>query len=218
MLWGVVDESSIDEEIVMVIVTMKKLVMLVLSFILVIASMCLTACTSYTIEAAKVENVPSGEEITSIPWELEAHFFRLSFGGGLTCFPYRFYENSGTIVLSGKDQLDELFSATYLQSYSDEAQSWVKDNRFTDIIKRYDDEFFKNHQVVTFFVTAAGGAYYFEHSRNSFENGVLTIELIHKADDGVVGHCALVQWFGIVEIERITGDAQIDIKVNSRGW
>ena len=67
---------------------------------------------------------------------------------------------------------------------------------------------------MTFFVTAAGGAYRFELTKTVYSNGVLTIYIDHI--EMGMGHAALVDWFAIVEVEKVPANTEIIIKVNNR--
>jgi hypothetical protein len=163
-----------------------------------------------------VINYPTSEDVEAG----EGHFFRLSGGGGLVNFPSEYYATTYTgqpvLILSSKEQVNELFSEAYSQSFSEATGGWIKDNRFTNLINSYDEDFFESTEIVTFTLAAAGSGYYFELSKITFEDGVLTVEVDHKFS--VPGTGAIVYWFGIVEIGRIPTDFHVEIQVNSRGW
>jgi len=147
----------------------------------------------------------------------ESHFFGLL---GLVNFPYESYEYeygtySSSLILSDKEQVGELFSETYLREVWSETGELVEDNRFTNLIKSYDEEFFENNELVTFIVSHMGGAYYFELSKVTFDNGILTLEVDYKSyGPGLGGPGVVTDMLGIVEIERIPTDFLTVIQVN----
>jgi hypothetical protein len=163
-----------------------------------------------------------------LPTPSDGHFYRLMGGGSLQNFPYERYvtdidqpyyqqpKYQQPIVISSKDQVDEFFSETYSQSFSEGTGSWVRDDRFTDLINSYDEEFFESNELVTFILGAAGGGYHFELSKTTFENEVLTIEVDHIFSGP--GTAVITDWFGIVEIEKKPIDYQIEIQLNDCNW
>lgn len=148
------------------------------------------------------------------------HFFMTGFGGGLINFPYDAYiedplnvhDYTKIILMDSKVQTD-IFSETYSQSYVDE-EGWVRDNTFTDLIDGYDDAYFQDRQIVTFFATAGGGAYRFKLTKTAYADGVLKI-FIDQLSLGM-GHAAMVDWFTIVEIDKIPLDTEISIIITFR--
>ncbi len=149
------------------------------------------------------------------------YFFRAQLGGELKNFPFDAYvpdnqvnehDYSRIIQMDSKVQTD-IFSETYSQSYVDE-EGWVRDNRFTDLIDGYDDAFFQDKQIVTFFAVAGGGAYLFRLTKTVYQDGVLKI-FVDQLSLGM-GHAAMVNWFAIVEIDKIPLDTEISIIITSR--
>jgi len=141
-----------------------------------------------------------------------SHFFPASFGDALRNLPYDSYRESNQeldsifILLSSEEEVAELLGETYSVSLND--QDWVRDDRFENIIKKYDYSFFVNNQVLTFFVTAAGGGCYFELRNIAYQNDILTVELNQLCGPG---HGALVSWFAMVEIEKVPAETQVEI-------
>jgi len=156
--------------------------------------------------------------------ESAGHFFRTEFGGALVNFPSDAYPpdpskeeyDSAILIIETAEEMQEMFSQTYSQAWSDEAQSWVRDETFSDLIDQYDEAFFESNQLVTFAVSASGGAYYFTFSKATYADGTLTIEITQQSYG--IGHCAIVAWFAMIEVERVPADTQIEIVVKSRGW
>lgn len=158
--------------------------------------------------------------------DAKGHFFMTNFGGGLENFPYYLYGEyvpdvffgaTRNIMISNRKQVNDYFSETYTKSWSNEENDWVRDNRFTDIIDKYDNKFFQNKQLVTFFAEASSSGYHFELSKVIYGNGVVTIELDNINLSGGGWHI-IVNWFGIVEIEKVPLDTEIVIKINNRNW
>lgn len=167
----------------------------------------LTACSN-----------PSPREIES-----KGHFFMTNFGGGLQNFPFDVYTpdtmpvyNYSMIVLMSSKEQTAIFDDVYSQSLNATQDGWERDEQFTNLINSYDDEFFQDNQIVTFFASTAGGAYYLEISETIYSDGVLTIEINHIAKQGVGGHAAIVDYFVIVEIEKVPTNTEIIISVKNR--
>ena len=151
------------------------------------------------------------------------HFYRTDFGGALVNFPSDLYPpdpskdyDSGVLVIETAEQVQEMFNETYSQTLSKDSQSWVRDEKFTNLINKYDDEFFESNQLVTFAVSASGGAYYFTFSKAVYANDKLTIEIIQQSHG--IGHAAIVSWVALIELEKVPKDTQIEIVVRNRGW
>lgn len=160
----------------------------------------------------------------SISIDSKAHFYA-TWGGATVlhnlpeeAWEYSNYGDSNKILVSSKSEVDALLGQTYSKTWSEEEQSWVQDDQFTTLISKFDEEFFQENQIVTFFVTASGGGYHFELSSTDYNNGVLTITLQQKTSGDGDGHCALVPWFAIVEIEKIPAYTQIKVQLENRAW
>lgn len=155
------------------------------------------------------------------------HFYRTNLGPTIANLPADSYPpspskeeyDSEVVVIETAQQVQEMFGQTYSQTWSNEEQSWVRDEEFTNLINRYDEEFFESSQLVTFVVSASGGANYFVFTKAVCEDGVLTIEISQKAHGGDGhGHEAIVSWFALIEIEKVPADTQIDYVIKGRGW
>ena len=167
---------------------------------------------------------PPNESDYTQPDEIagKGHFFSASWGDQLRNLPRDHYYEPGLsldstfILLSSEEEVHELLGETYSVSYSEYDRDWVRDDRFENIIKKYDYGFFENNQVLTFFVTAAGGGYYFELNNITYQDDILTVELNHLSSGG--GLTALASWFALIEIEKIPAETQVEIIINNRGW
>ena len=173
-------------------------------------------------------NTPPRESGNTPPNEYDAagkgYFFPagLNLSNALRNLPRDHYYESNQwsdstfILLSSEEEVDELLGETYSATYSGYDQSWVRDDRFENIIKKYDYGFFENNQLLTFFVWAAGGANYFELRNTTYQNDILTVELDHLSAG--FGHAAMVSWFAMVEVEKVSAETQVEIIINNRGW
>ena len=108
------------------------------------------------------------------------------------------YMDSGPRLFSSRSEIEELFSETYSMSWCEKQGKMVRDNKFANIITRFDDEFFKENQVVMAVISASGGGVRFELSRVEYQNGALWIEINHIQYSG--GHAAIEQHFASIEI------------------
>ena len=160
----------------------------------------------------------------SKPVDSQGHFFRLSWGGSLMNFPTESYKpdymptdsyDSLIIAITSVEMLNAMFGETYSQSLNVSQNGWESDERFTNLMNKYNDDFFQTHQLVTFIVTAGNTGDTFEHSETVLQNGKLIVKLtiIHGA-----GGDALSDWFGIVEIEKVPTNIEIAIQIKNRGW
>ena len=199
---------------------MKKIFQIVLMIVLIMPMMFfVTGCGSH-----------DEDEITPCNY-----FWRLDFGGGLHNFPIQSYipdnqpvDDFNYLVLThtNTEQIQALFSETYSVSlFENDELPWVRDERFTDLINSFDEEFFENYFLTTFVVTAAGGAYRFRVSDITMavtedvppSNSEFFIDIEHYSAYGI-GHDALVNWFGIVPLPRVTPSFSVSINLVNRGW
>lgn len=162
---------------------------------------------------------------TGLLKDSKGHFYKTEFGEGLANFPSDSYPpksgdrvyDSDVVVFKTAEELQTMFSSTYFQTYSQDSQSFIRNEEFTNLINGYNEEFFESNELVTFIVSASGGAYYYVFSKAVYENGVLTIEIAQQSSGGI-GHCAIVPWFALIEVEKVPQDTQINIVLKSRGW
>lgn len=132
-------------------------------------------------------------------------------------YPVQSYE-SNAIVLSSKQEIDDLFGATYSATWSIYHDIWLRNEHFTDVINKFDDEYFESNQVLTFFATAAGSTNYFKLKKINYQTGKLIVNLDHLStvEDIALGSGTRVSYFSIIEIEKIEPTTQIEIKILGR--
>ncbi|MGD9901719.1 MAG: hypothetical protein AB7S44_04225 [Spirochaetales bacterium] len=171
-----------------------KIIVLILSFICLSS---FTGCTLFT--------------------QPEGYFFRLRVDERLVNLPDELIYNeltepimSNKIFISSNSEIDDLFSETYSESYSEEEQSWVRDERFTNLINGYDEGFFENNQIVCLFITAGGSAYSYKLKNTDYNSGVLTITIKERAVG--IGTCEMEYRLAIIEIEKVPTDTVVKIE------
>ncbi|MDR0307414.1 MAG: hypothetical protein LBI42_11335 [Chitinispirillales bacterium] len=161
------------------------------------------------------------DDFTTPVGEDAGMFWRASWGGSLQGLPSDRYVPDHMpldrhflplkIVITDIAMLHDFFADTYSLSLNEAGDGWVRDERFSDSIAKYDNTFFKSRQLVTFFLTAAGGAYEFKLTGTTYTDGTLNINIDHISIGG--GHAALVEWFAIVETNKVPADAAINVNV-----
>jgi hypothetical protein len=132
--------------------------------------------------------------------------------------PLIFYGDTNIILVSSKTEIRELFGETYNFYYDYYEKDGVlvkeKDTYFQDVVSKYNDDYFENHQLLTFFLGAGGSANRHELESVVYTDGVLTVTFDYL---NAAGPCVIEYWFAIVEIYRIPADTRIDIVVNNNG-
>ena len=140
-----------------------------------------------------------------------ATFWRASWGGALQGLPFDRYKIPGKIVITDTAMLQEYFSDTYSLSLNEAGNGWVRDERFSDVIAKYDDSFFESRQLVTFYLTAGGGGMEFELNGTTYIDGILNINIDYVSIG--MGIAALVEWFAIVETNKVPADTAVNVNV-----
>ena len=141
-------------------------------------------------------------------------FWRASWGGALQGLPsdrYILDSIPSKIVITDTAMLHEFFADTYSLSLNEAGNDWVRDERFSDIIAKYDDTFFESRQLVTFFLTAGGGGLEFKLAGTTYTDGILNINIDYVSiGEGID---ALIEWFAIVETNAVPADAAVYVNV-----
>jgi len=136
-------------------------------------------------------------------------FWRASWGGALQGLP----SNPCKIVITDTKTLQELFSDTYSLSLNEAGDDWFRDERFSNFIARYDDTFFESKQLVAFFLSAPGGGYEFRLDGTAYIDGILNINIYDKEGAGIA---AMVEWFAIVETDKVPADTVVYVNIKDR--
>jgi len=121
---------------------------------------------------------------------------------------------TNAILVSSKTEAGELFGETYNFYFDEKDGSLVKDSHFQDVISKYNDDYFENHQLLTFFLGTGNSA-----DRNELKSVVYTDGVLTAAFECLEGGgaCVCECWFAILEIKKIPSDTKIEINVE-RNW
>ena len=141
-------------------------------------------------------------------------FWRASWGGALQGLPFDRYILDSIpckIVITDTAMLHEFFADTYSLSLNEAGNGWVRDERFSDSIAKYDDTFFESRQLVTFFLTAGGGGLEFKLAGTTYTDGILNINIDYVSIGA--GIAALIEWFAIVETNAVPAGAAVYVNV-----
>jgi len=150
-------------------------------------------------------------------------FWRASWGGALEGLPFDRYipdsmpvgqfNKTGKIVISDTAMLHDFFADTYSLSLNEAEDGWVRDERFSDAIAKYNDTFFESGQLVTFFLTAGGGGHEFRLTGTTYTDGILNIIINYVLPTIGGGIGAPVEWFAIIETNAVPADTAIYVNV-----
>lgn len=174
-----------------------KIVVLILSFICVLN---FSGCTLFTQPGG---HFFSGMGLINLPFNLP-HFGIFDPNEEL---PEKM--DLDKLIISSKAEVDELFSETYYGPYLEEEPGLIRDDKFTNLINSFNDEFFENNQIVCFFISAPNTSYSYKLLNTNYNNGVLTIT-IKKSSTGS-GLDVIVDLFVIIEIEKVPTDTVVKI-------
>lgn len=130
--------------------------------------------------------------------------------------PVIFHGDTNIVLVSNETEAGELFGETYSMAYSYEENAVVKNTHFQDVISKYNEHYFENHQVLTFFLLASDSGVRHELESVDYIDGVLTVILNRLHFSGGANQ-AVKYWFAMVEIDSIPADTLIDIKVERSG-
>ena len=84
---------------------------------------------------------------------------------------------------------------------------------FEDAIVEYDEEWFKDHNIVLILLTANSGSIRYKANNINIEDGTMTVSFNKKAPDMVT--CDMAGWRIIIETEKVVID-EIDIYVEGK--
>ena len=84
---------------------------------------------------------------------------------------------------------------------------------FEDAIVEYDEEWFKDHNIVLILLTANSGSIRYKANNINIEDGTMTVSFNKIAPDMVT--CDMAGWHIIIETEKVSID-EIDIFVEGK--
>jgi hypothetical protein len=127
--------------------------------------------------------------------------------------PMIFRSKTNVLLVSSKAEAEELFGEAYSYAYAKEG-GIIKNTLFQDVISKYHEDYFENHQLLTFYLTTGASENWYKLESVDYKDGVLTVIFNYYLLGGLY---MLEYWFTIVEIERIPEETRIDIKVERNG-
>jgi len=126
--------------------------------------------------------------------------------------PSIFNGDTNILLVSNEAELRELFGETYSVAYSYEENGFAKNAYFQDAISKYNEDYFKDHQLLTFFLWVGSGGDRHELESAVYTDGVLTVTFNYLS---AAGTAAIEYWFAMVEIDSVPAETGIDIKVEN---
>ena len=168
-------------------------------------------------------------------WDNTGTFWRVNFGGALEGLPFdRYSQDNGSasnsfplkIVITDTAMLHDFFADTYSLSLNGAVpvQNWVRDERFSDLIAKYDDKFFESRQLVTFLLGSAflsgenlnvgRNGTEFKLGETVYTDGTLNINI---DDTSTGGYTAISIWFAIIETNIVSPDTAIYVNIDRGG-
>lgn len=123
--------------------------------------------------------------------------------------------NGQTIIIESKEELDEYFNTNkekYNLGHRDKvyADSTIG---FENAIEKYDEEFFKNKNIVLLLVTATSGSITYKADSITINDGVMDVKISRHAPEYC--DCMMAGWHIIVETEKISID-EINVYVEGK--
>ena len=150
-------------------------------------------------------------------WDNTGTFWRASWGGALHGLPSDRYDRDilgsipTKIVITDTAMLHEFFADAYSLSLNEAGNGWVRDERFSDSIAKYDDTFFESRQLATFFLTAGGGGMEFKLGGTTYKDDILNINIDYFPVGA--GIAAMIEFFAIVETNKMPADTAVYVNI-----
>ena len=153
----------------------------------------------------------TGGQITSTK---DAHFFRVGFD--LANVPHELFagdiEDITPVLIRKRENLLALLGETYSRDWCQKTFTPIRDNRFTNLIESYSDNFFEHSQLVVFVASARTGGIFFIFNGITVEGNTWTIELSQNVSGPFAGQ-VITRWLGIVEINHMPAGTFLEVKV-----
>ena len=123
--------------------------------------------------------------------------------------------NGQTLVIESKEELDQYFNANKEKYNLGHKEKVYSDTTigFEDAIVDYDEEWFKEHNLVLVLLTANSGSIRYKANNINIEDGTMTVSFNKKAPDMVT--CDMAGWHIIIETEKVSID-EINVFVEGK--
>ena len=114
--------------------------------------------------------------------------------------------NGQTYVIESREELEEYLNANKKQYGLGHREKVYSDSTigFEDAIEDYDEEWFKDHNIVLVLLTANSGSIRFKATNVNINEGKMDISFTQKAPEMVT--CDMAGWHIIVETEKVSID------------
>lgn len=123
--------------------------------------------------------------------------------------------NGQTYVIESRAELEEYLNANKKQYGLGHREKVYSDSTigFEDAIADYDEEWFKDHNIVLVLLTANSGSIRFKATNVNINEGKMDISFTQKAPEMVT--CDMAGWHIIVETEKVSID-EINVFVEGK--
>ena len=107
-----------------------------------------------------------------------------------------------TYVIESLEELEEYYNANKEKYNLGHREKVYSDTTigFADAIEEYDEEFFKNHNIVLVLLTASSGSIRYKVENINLNDGVMEINITKKTPE--IGTCDMAGWHIIIETEK----------------
>lgn len=107
-----------------------------------------------------------------------------------------------TIVIDSLEELEEYYNANKEKHNLGHREKVYSDTTigFADATKEYDEEFFKNHNIVLVLLTASSGSIRYKVENINLNDGVMEINITKKTPE--IGTCDMAGWHIIIETDK----------------
>ena len=108
-----------------------------------------------------------------------------------------------TFVIESKEELEEYYNANKEKHNLGHREKVYSDTTigFADATKEYDEEFFKEHNIVLVLLTASSGSIRYKVANVNLNDGVMEINITKKTPE--IGTCDMAGWHVLVETEKV---------------
>ena len=123
--------------------------------------------------------------------------------------------NGQTVIIESREELDQYFNTNKEKYNLGHKEKVYSDTTigFEDAIVEYDEEWFKDQNIVLVLLTANSGSIRYKANNINIEDGTMTVSFNKKAPDMVT--CDMAGWHIIIETEKVSID-EIDIFVEGK--